>query len=113
MSNLPLVDRKSTPLPPNDFNDGGQDKAYDSCLWLERQQTWGLDVNVQDQGPRGVMSGMTPCIAARALGYAMRFAPCEEGLKAVVDDICACEQSLGKLAELARLYVYGLCRICK
>ncbi len=108
-----FVNRDSQDLPPNDYP---THTAYDHCLWLEHFASWDVLVDeLQPEQPvdEELTTDMSPAIAARVLGYAMRFAPNDIARDALIQDILVCEQHPGLLAGLAHLYLYGLCRVCK
>lgn len=56
---------------------------------------------------------MPPCLAARVLGYALLFAPCDSGRNRLTDEILDCNDGDDlALENLADLYIYGLIRVC-
>lgn len=61
-------------LPPNGFEVDDARRAYDRCLWLEKRNEW-------SEFPRSedilVMGDLTPEVAARVLGWGLRFSPSE------------------------------------
>jgi len=102
------------PLPANDYPDGSNIRtAYDACLLLEQSESWNIfTTDLQKDYSESILKGMIPRVAARVLGYGLRFAPSETGRGALVRDIDGCDRDPELLGGLAHLYVYGLIRVC-
>ena len=99
----------SIELPPNHFElgDGYDDNtrvAYDHCLWLEQFDSWNTFADeLQNTVSEDILADMPPIVAARVLGYAMRYTPNDCGRDALVHDILACEKNPELLGGLAHL----------
>lgn len=59
------------------------------------------------------MLSHSPQVAARVLGWALRYAPSSEGQEALALEISSCRDNVLILGNLASLYILGLIRVCE
>ncbi|TFY78403.1 hypothetical protein EWM64_g5610 [Hericium alpestre] len=87
--------------------------AYDTCLWLESFSAWGtFATDIEHERSHAIMVETDfPTVAARVLGYGLRFAHSQAGPSALIQEINECNRDLELLAGLAHLYVFGLIQV--
>ncbi|KAH9919692.1 uncharacterized protein B0H18DRAFT_1026718 [Fomitopsis serialis] len=103
---MPLT-RKPNPtaLHPNPYQHGDEIwEAYNQCLSLEQHEGWNtFAAQLQKDVSEGIMNDLSPRVAARVLGWALRVAPSDEGRNALVREIVGCNDDPELLAGLAHL----------
>ncbi|KAI0797151.1 hypothetical protein C8Q75DRAFT_862859 [Abortiporus biennis] len=110
------------PLPANPFTNNVEYadealreticNAYDLCLALETHVIWSfgveVDPNVENRPTEKILQKLSPIIAARVLGHALRLAPTATSRAHLANEIKDCNGNDRLLAGLAHLYVFGL-----
>lgn len=101
----------AAPLPGNLYNADTQEewhKAFESCKRLEQNDTWVQQPGLNDSNRRS-----NCVVAARTLGYALRFALSDEGRDYVARSVNSCYDDTNALVELAHLFITGMVRVCR
>ncbi|TFY75682.1 hypothetical protein EWM64_g8331 [Hericium alpestre] len=112
VSTTMMIRPQSLPAYDLEATDLSLRMAYDTCLWLESPSARGtFSTDIELERSHAIMAEISPIVAARVLGYCLRFAHSQAGRAALTREINECDRDLELLAGLAHLYVFGLIRV--
>ncbi|KAF9077210.1 hypothetical protein BDP27DRAFT_1254190 [Rhodocollybia butyracea] len=100
-------------LSPNPYNNLLHPcicNAYNSCLELERCDSWTVYEEDADDFQISPVTKLSPKVVARCLGQTLLNMPSENGRNSLANDINSCN-SPGKLASLTLLVIEGMVRL--